>query len=97
MSSTRETFDTLADRWLEHCAEHPELSNPAAYVRHESYDAIVALGAAAVPLIIDRYREGSLFWGHALARITGIATFGDGLTGNLEATRRQWLDWAAKQ
>ena len=56
-------------------------------------EAIVALGRPAVPLIVERYREGSVFWGAALRRITGVTTFGDGVVGNLDATRRGWLKW----
>ena len=70
-------------------------SNPRVYVEHPSFEAIVALGADAVPLIIERYRVGSLFWGAALARITGHIEFGDGLSGNLKDTRTKWLAWSA--
>ncbi|WP_426749207.1 hypothetical protein [Myxococcus sp. Y35] len=96
MSDVGARFDSLAKAWEAHCAEHREASNPLVFVNHPSFEALVALGRPAVPLIVERYREGSLFWGAALRRITGVTTFGDGVVGNLDATRRGWLSWWAE-
>ena len=86
-------FETLANAWEAHCAAHREASNPYKFVEHPSFEALVGLGRPAVPLIVERYREGNLFWGAALRRITGVTTFGDGVVGDLAATRRGWLAW----
>ena len=86
-------FDALADAWEAHVHASRASSNPRVYVEHPAFEAIVALGPDVVPLIIERYREGSLFWGAALARITGNSQFGDGLSGNLKDTRAKWLAW----
>lgn len=86
-------FDRLADAWEAHLDEERALSNPYKYLEHEAFEGVVALGRPAVPLIVERYRQGSLFWGAALARITGITDFGDGVVGNLKETRRRWLSW----
>ncbi|NVJ00775.1 hypothetical protein HV824_22010 [Myxococcus sp. AM009] len=93
MRNVAARFDRLAKEWGAHCAEHREASNPYAFLNHPAFEALVALGRPAVPLIFERYREGSLFWGAALRRITGISTFGDGVVGKLDATRRDWLSW----
>lgn len=84
-------FDELADAWERHLVDVRAASNPRVYVSHPSFDAVVALGVDAVPLIVERYRTGSLFWGAALARITGDQDLGDGLHGDLQETRRRWL------
>ncbi len=69
-------------------------SNPRAHLDSADFEAIVALGEPAIPLIIERYRNGgSLFWGAALSRITGITRFGDRLVGDLDHTRDAWLAW----
>lgn len=93
MSELNERFETLAREWDAHREARRESSNPYAYLDHPSFDAIVALGEPALPLIIERYREGSVFWGAALRKITGKTEFGDGVVGNLEDTRRKWLAW----
>ncbi|MCE9669295.1 hypothetical protein LY474_15905 [Myxococcus stipitatus] len=93
MSDVATRFEALAARWEQHCADHREASNPYVFLEHPSFDALVALGRGAVPLIIERYRHGSVFWGAALRRITGITTFGEGVVGNLDQTRRSWLKW----
>jgi hypothetical protein len=89
----RERFAEHADRWEAFVEENAASSNPFTYVRHPDFEAIVALGRPAVPLIVERYRDGSLFWGAALARLVERAGFGDGVTGNLRDTRERWLAW----
>lgn len=86
-------FDRRADAWLAHCEANSAASDPNVYLNDPSFDALVALGEPAVPLIIERYRNGSLFWGAVLARITGRTEFGNGLTGRLTQTKQGWLSW----
>lgn len=87
-------FDELEARWSTHLEVSSNASNPRAHIDSADFEAIVALGEPAIPLIIGRYRNGgSLFWGAALSRITGITRFGDGLVGDLEHTRDAWLAW----
>jgi hypothetical protein len=93
MSNVGARFEELASAWEAHCAANREVSNPYKFLDHPSFEALVGLGRPAVPLIVERYREGNLFWGAALKRITGVSTFGDGVVGDLAATRRGWLAW----
>ncbi len=79
--------------WEAHCRASSSSSDPYTYVRHEALDAIVALGPDAIPIVVERHRSGPLFWGAALARITGDLSKGDGVTGDLKATKRAWLAW----
>jgi len=97
MSELEQRFQEAAEAWEAHCAEHREASNPAVFVNHPTFEALVLLGSQTVPLVIARYREGSLFYGAVLRRLTGMAQFGDGVTGNLQATRRDWLAWWDRQ
>lgn len=90
-STTHERFDALADAWEAHCRANSERSDPRVFVEHPSFDSIVGLGAIAVPWIVERYKTGPLFWGAALARITGDTSKGDGVSGDLKETRRRWL------
>lgn len=90
-------FGELAQEWDAHRESRRESSNPSAHLDHPAFEAIVAMGEPAVPLIIERYRRGTVFWGAALRRITGKTEFGDGLVGDLEATRRAWLGWWDQQ
>lgn len=95
MSGARveQRFEELAAAWEAHLDEERASSNPARKVQHPAFDDIVALGDAAVPLVMARYESGSLFWGAVLARITGLSAHGDGVTGNLRETRQRWLAW----
>lgn len=85
-------FAELADRWESFVEDNAASSNPYSYLQHEDFEAVVALGRDAVPLIVERYRHGTLFWGAALARILDDR-FGDGVVGNLRDTQRRWLAW----
>lgn len=93
MSDVQARFEKLAKQWDAHREERRESSNPFAHVESAAFDGIVALGEPVIPLIMERYRDGTLFWGAALRRITGKTEFGDGVVGDLEATRRRWLAW----
>src|SRR5579883_1603639 len=50
-----ETFDRLAQEWADHCRRVLHSSNPADYLRCPAYQRLVALGPAAIPLIMERY------------------------------------------
>lgn len=93
MSELEAKFAALADAWEAHCQAHATASNPSVYLKNDAFEAIVAMGTPALPFIIERYRGGSIFWGAALARITGKTDFGNGVTGKLQQARQQWLEW----
>lgn len=92
-SDLEQRFEEQASLWEAHLDAERASSNPFSKIQHPAFEDIVALGEPAVPLIIERYRNGSAFWGAALARITGIEEHGDGVTGNVKQTRQRWLAW----
>lgn len=92
-ASLRERFVELADAWEQHLEAERASSNPQRKLAHPAFEELVSLGEAAVPLVVERYQQGSLFWGAALARLTGVTAHGDGLSGNLRETRTRWLAW----
>ena len=85
-----EWFDTLADRWE---AETRFLSNSAQMIAHPDHRAIVALGEAAVPLILRRLRDHGGHWHHALHELTGADPVRRHDWGRIEALRAAWLQW----
>lgn len=95
MSALGETFEAHEATWARHREACRVLSNPNVFIRDAGFEGIVAMGEAAIPLIIERYRspESTLFWGAALTKITGLTDFGDGLVGDLRATREAWVTW----
>lgn len=94
MSALETTFEALAAKWQAHIDAHKEASNPFVFIQSEAFEAIVAMGEPVVRLIIAKYREGGpVFWAAALARITGIESFGNGLTGKVEQAREKWIEW----
>ena len=90
----RDNFERCAREWQEHIDAHSFTANPYVYIEHASFENIVAMGKEAIPLILEAYSEGHLFWGAALVRITGKNDFGNGVTGNLGAQKTNWLNWA---
>ena len=64
----REDFQRLADEWKSQ-AEY--LASPTAIAAIPAYQAIIAMGPAAVPLILAELRREPDHWFVALKRITG--------------------------
>lgn len=62
---------------------------------HGAYQRVIGLGIAAVPLIMERIKEGDRHWGWALTSITGEnpAEHCDSLQEASEA----WLEWGAQK
>lgn len=90
------TFDRLCEDWLRFL-DSPELrhsSRPADYTRHPSYEGIVQLGAAALPLIVEKLPEGQFFLNAAMARITGIDLRRQlPLAASEQEVARRWVGW----
>ena len=62
----------------------------------EHYQAVIGMGAAAVPLIIDELRREPDYWFAALMVITGEDPVPDDERGNLDRMTARWLDWATE-
>jgi hypothetical protein len=88
----RRTFDELADTWE---AETAFVSVVMKKVLHPSYQRIIGLGPAAVPLILERLEQRPQHWFWALEAITGDDP-ADGADSTLSATDA-WLDWGRER
>jgi len=95
---SNDAFTECAEAWEAHCAAVGGASNPRVYVQHESFDALCALGPQIAAAVVERWQTSRvMFWGAVLARVTGEASFGDGLTGDLQAQKRAWTTWMQAQ
>ena len=61
----RATFERLADEWLE---QRPKGVDVAQMIRHPAYQAIIDIGAVAVPWLLARLAQRPDHWFHALNR-----------------------------
>lgn len=87
------TFRALADTWRR---ETGYLSSPAKKTQHSAYQAIIALGAPAVPLILAELAEQSDHWFEALEKITGVSQASDTRRPGTADLTKAWLKWGRK-
>jgi hypothetical protein len=88
--SVCEDFRRLADEWK---AQAEFLASPTAIAALPAYLAIIAMGPAAVPFILDELRREPDHWFVALKRITGEEPVPEEERGNIEAMAQTWLRW----
>jgi hypothetical protein len=86
----RAFFDQAYQQWLQDSAFD---SLPDQMKAHESYQAIVALGDRAIPVIAAELRKSPGFLFIALEDITGEDPVPEEAQGNLRATIDAWLTW----
>lgn len=87
-------FAALAETWRE---ETVYLSSTTAIVSHPAYRKIVAMGRAALPLIVAelrRERDDPAHWFGALRAITGENPVPDCDRGDTARMADAWLRWA---
>lgn len=82
-------FNELRERWLR---ESALLTSTDASML-PSYQAIIGLGPAVVPLILRDLRETGPHWYWALKAITGADPVPRAARGHVEAMRQAWLTW----
>jgi hypothetical protein len=93
-----ETFDTLAKEWAEHCRRVMHRSNPADYLRCPAYQRLVALGPAAVPLVMERYEsDTSVPWESVVEAITGTSMTKDPTFIDPDEVLRLRTEWWARE
>ena len=83
-------FQVLADQWK---AGTAYLSSTPAMVAHPAYQAIIALGRPALPLILRDLEREPAHWFEALQAITGADPVPRSDWGNVPAMRAAWLRW----
>jgi hypothetical protein len=89
-ASTCDDFRRLTIEWKSQ-AEY--LSSPTAIAALPAYQAIIAMGAAAVPHILDELRREPDHWFVALRRITGEDPVPEVARGNVDLMAQAWLRW----
>jgi hypothetical protein len=85
-----EDFQRLADEWK---SQAEFLASSTAIAALTAYQAIIAVGAAAVPLILGELRREPDHWFGALKRITGEDPVSEEARGNVNLMARAWLRW----
>jgi hypothetical protein len=83
-------FEALAAQWK---AETALLSSTSAMVSHPAYQAIIALGPPVLPLILRDLEGEPAHWFEALQAISGEEPVPREHWGDIEAMRRDWLEW----
>jgi hypothetical protein len=89
----RTDFKTHYAQWLEDSLFD---SMPDRMRRHDSYQAIVAMGDRVVPLVAAELRREPSFLFLALEDIVEDDPVPDEARGNLQATVAAWLSWLRK-
>jgi hypothetical protein len=83
-------FRRLAATWR---AETAHLSSCSDMFAHPSYQEIIGLGKAAVPLLLQDLANETEHWSHALQVITGTNPVPPADRGNLDKMAIAWLTW----
>lgn len=88
---------TLQVRFQEHVAEwkaaRGHSSSINAWAKLPSYRAIIDLGAAAVPLLLQELEREPDHWFWALKEISGENPVTPESRGNVAAMAKCWVDW----
>lgn len=84
-------FRQLVRQWHE---ETGGLSSPRKIIGSPAYQQVIAMGEAAVPLILKEFQVGrGMFWDHALWQITGENPTDESMRGKPELIDAAWLKW----
>lgn len=87
-------FKELADKWR---LETGMYSSPAEKIDHPAYQAIIAMGQHAIPLILGELRDRPAYWFPALKAITNQTPVGLADRGNPQKVRAAWLKWGKER
>lgn len=90
-------FQPLADAWARHCHNARFSSQLRDYLDHPAYRQLIALGPAAIPYIMERYKFDNLPWGFVLREITGIPVIADPDDFSPTDVKHTWLRWWQEQ
>ncbi|TWU43298.1 hypothetical protein Q31b_23360 [Novipirellula aureliae] len=85
-----ERFQKLKDDWK---SRTRHLSNTAQISLVFSYQQIIGMGPAIVPLILAELEKEPDHWFWALEAITGENPVRDTDAGDVEASAQAWLQW----
>jgi hypothetical protein len=89
-SALTERFSALAAEWKR---DTILLSSTSAISGHPAYRAIIALGPAVIPLLLQDLKREPLHWFEALQAITGEDPVSKQDYGRIPTMRDAWLAW----
>jgi len=87
-------FRRFRDQWK---TESEFMSNTAQMVLLKSYQNIIGMGYAAVPLILEELRREPDHWFWALEAITLENPVGREMAGKVEQMANAWIEWGIAQ
>lgn len=87
-------FERLTEDW-QRDTRHLSFDRPIAM--HPSYQAIIGMGPAALPLIFDALQNELDHWFYALAVITRENPVPQNEAGHMEQMRERWLAWGRRR
>ena len=87
-------FYEFRDKWL---AETMILSSSTAIAANVNYQAVIALGADVVPLILEDMAQTPHHWFEALNILTGENPVPKEYAGNIRLMTKFWLQWGNEQ
>jgi hypothetical protein len=90
-ASLEARFAVLAARWRRDTGRSSAVRD---IVNHPAYQEIIAMGRAAVPLILRDLEHHPDHWSPALRAITGAAPVTKEHAGKLGSMAQDWLRWA---
>ncbi|MDA1053513.1 MAG: hypothetical protein O3C40_23940 [Planctomycetota bacterium] len=86
----QERFQRLRDDWK---SKSRHLSNTAQISLVFSYQKIIGMGLAVVPLILAELEKEPDHWFWALEAITGENPVTKSESGEMDASARAWIEW----
>ncbi len=86
-------FAEHAERWQ---AETAHLSSPSQIMAHPSYQAILGMGKAVVPLLLRDLQRNRRPWFWALSYITGENPISRSDAGKMDEMISAWVKWGEK-
>ena len=92
--SLDDTFHRLADEWQAAVAHHSSSSKRDNY---PAYQAIIALGAPVVPLLLRDLEHTHRHWFTALRLITGANPISPDDAGKVAKMAEAWLRWGKEK
>ena len=93
-SPIEKRFTALAAEW-ERATVH--VSSYSEIVSDPTYESIIRLGPAVLPLILDRLRSEPMFWFSALERITGERPIEQARNLSVSEAADAWLAWGRQK
>ena len=87
-------FAELASQWKRERGPH---SSSARLADHPAYQAIIALGPEAVPLLLRELEREPDHWFRALSALTGADPVPPQSRGKLREMVEAWLGWGRAQ